>query len=63
MYFSYHNKAKQLIKQGHLIDFFFANKYNSISPALVLVFDNHIPMPIREHKWQEYLNIIKNVNE
>ena len=38
-----------------------AKKYNHIKPALVLVFDNHIPMPIREHKWEEYLNFIKEI--
>lgn len=63
MYYSYHNEAKKLIKEGHLIDFYFAKKYNYIKPALVLVFDNHIPMPIREHKWQEYLIYIKNTQD
>ena len=61
MYYSYHNEAKKLIREGHLTDFFFAKKYNHIKPALVLVFDNHIPMPIREYKWEEYLTFIKEI--
>lgn len=32
--------------------------WNGISPALVLYFDNNRPMPIREHKWDEYWGLI-----
>lgn len=32
--------------------------YNGISPALVLYFDNAPPMPVREHKWEEYFKLI-----
>lgn len=55
MYYNYHAKAKQLINDGHLIKMEIVDKWNSIAPALVLFFDNHRPMPIRKHKWNEYL--------
>lgn len=55
MYYNYHAKAKQLIKDGHLVKMEIANKWNAISPALVLYFDNHDPMPIRQYRWDEYL--------
>lgn len=57
-YFNYHAKAKKLISDGHLIKFEIVPKWNSISPALVLYFDNNKPMPIREYKFDEYLKLI-----
>lgn len=59
MYYNYHARAKQLINEGHLIKSEIVDKWNSIEPALVLYFDNHKPMPIRKHKWDEYLTFIK----
>lgn len=56
MYYNYHAKAKQLIADGHLINMEITEKWNSIAPALVLYFDNHKPMPIRQYRWDEYLN-------
>ena len=38
MYYSYHNKAKQLINTNHLVGFEIVDKWNNISPALVLFF-------------------------
>lgn len=58
-YFNYHAKAKNLIATGHLIKFEILNKWNSISPALVLYFDNEKPMPIKEYRWDEYWGLIK----
>lgn len=55
-YYNYHTKAKQLIAEGHLVKTEIVERWNSISPALVLYFDNHRPMPIREYRWDEYLN-------
>lgn len=59
-YFNYHAKAKQLIHEGHLVRFEIVNKWNTISPAMVLYFDNHKPMPIREYRWDEYWKIIND---
>lgn len=58
MYFNYHGKAKKLIKEGHLIEYQIVEKWNHISPALVLYFDNHQPIPIRKERWDEYFFII-----
>ena len=54
MYYNYHAKIKNLIKTNHLTGYKFVEKYHNISPALVLIFDCHTPMPIRKHKWEEY---------
>lgn len=54
-YYNYHAKAKRLINEGHLVNMEIVKQWNNISPALVLYFDNHRPMPIREYRWDEYL--------
>lgn len=58
-YFNYHAKAKKLISDGHLVKFEIVPKWNSISPALVLYFDNNKPMPIREYRFDEYLELLQ----
>lgn len=57
--YPYHNKIKQRIKNGELIDHYFTNNYPKIGKALVLVF-NSPPFlrPIRPHKWGEYKEVI-----
>ena len=55
MYYNYHARAKRLISDGHLTKMEIVSKWNKISPALVLYFDNHEPMPIRQYRWDEYL--------
>lgn len=67
-YFNYHATAKRLIAEGKLQGYYFTEKYRTISPALVLLFDdyNHPVMPIREYRWEEYLPILtkdKQINE
>lgn len=61
-YFNYHATAKNLIKNGKLTGFCFAENYNGIKPALILFFDSekHPIMPIRMERWEEYLPIIDN---
>ena len=54
-YFNYHAKAKQLIAEGHLLKMEIVERWNAIAPALVLYFNNHKPMPIRQYRWDEYL--------
>lgn len=60
-YFNYHAKAQNLIKSGHLLRFEFVEKWGKIAPALVLYFDNNRPMPIREHKFDEYMELLHNI--
>ena len=57
-YFNYHAKAQKLIKEGHLLRFEVVPRWGNIAPALVLFFDNNRPVPIREHKFAEYIEII-----
>lgn len=59
-YFNYHAKAKKLIEEGHCIGADFVESWNNISPALVLYFDNSPPMPIREHRFEEYITLLKS---
>ncbi len=63
-YFSYHATAKKLIREGKLRSYFFTERYRSVSPALVLLFDDlkHPVMPIREHHWEEYMRIISELS-
>ena len=61
MYFNYHAKIKNLILNGHLTKYKIVEKWNNISPALVLFFDNNKPMPIRIHKWEEYFTLFASV--
>lgn len=59
MYYNYHAQAKKLIDQGYLTKFEILERWNNISPALVLYFSNHKPMPIRQEKWEDYFKLIK----
>ena len=62
MYFNYHAKAKKLVEMGDLVEYKIVEKYNNISPALVLIFKSSRPMPIRQHRWQEYFDLFKKLN-
>lgn len=69
-YFNYHAKAQNLIKTGHCIKAEVVEQHNNISPALMLYYDNHPPIPIRQDKWLFYFELldkhnieIKNCNE
>ena len=59
-YFSYHATAKHLIAAGKLSRWYFTEYYRGISPALVLHFDDvsHPVMPIRAHRFAEYLPLL-----
>lgn len=60
-YFNYHAKVKQKIKDGKLVTYKIVDRYNSIAPAMVLYFSEGRPMPIREHKWNEYFELISKI--
>ena len=62
-YYNYHATAKRLIKEGKLIGYYFTTQYKNISPALVLLFDDekHPIMPIREHRFDEYLPLLTSI--
>lgn len=61
-YFNYHAKAQNLIKNGHCVKAELVDKHNEINPALVLYFDNHIPMPIRAHMFFVYFALLTSNN-
>ena len=63
MYYNYHAQIKRLINNGKLIKYEVVENWNNISPALILYFYNHKPMPIRKEKWQEYFDLIKKYYE
>lgn len=56
-YFNYHATAHKLIADGKLLHWHIVDNYNGIEPALVLEFADikHPVMPIRQHRWAEYL--------
>ena len=54
------HKIKQRIRNGELIDWFYTETYPRIGTALVLVFSTEPHRrPIRPHRWQEYLPLLK----
>lgn len=61
-YYSYHATAKRLIREGHLEKYEIVDDWNGIKPALVLHFDNHRPMPVRDSKWDEYWGLLNMIN-
>lgn len=65
MYYNYHSVVKKLIREGKLVDWYYTERHNRISPALVLVFDDfkHPFMPIREDRWYEYEQLISSLND
>lgn len=62
MYYNYHAKIKKLISAGELKGAKIFDEWNKISPALVLFFASHPPMPVRIHKWQEYILMLEKLN-
>jgi len=57
--YSYHNRIKQRIRSGELIDHYFTDSYPGIGMALVLVFKTEpFLRPIRQHRWEEYQTFI-----
>jgi hypothetical protein len=59
-YYNYHATARQLLADGKLVRWYYTEKHNRVSPALVLVFDDaaHPVMPIREYRWPEYIPLL-----
>ena len=58
-YYNYHAVAMNLIRSGHCIKAELKEKQNHISPALLLFFDNHKPMPIRQESFGKYFELLK----
>ena len=58
VYFKYHAKVRKLIEQGQAMEYEFLEEYHKISPCLLIYFKDSPPMPIREHKFNEYLFLL-----
>lgn len=57
--YPYHNKIKQRIRSGELVDHYFTDDYPRIGEALVLVFETApVFQPIRPHRWPEYIGLL-----
>ena len=61
-YFNYHAKAKRLIENENCISASVFSNYRNIRPALVLYFENNIPIPIRDYMWKDYFPLLKQHN-
>ena len=62
MYFDYHRVAKKLIREGRLTEIRRVERWGKISPAFVLFFVGHRPMPIREERMPEYAALIEEIS-
>lgn len=58
MFFNYHSKVKKVIDQDQITKIEILDEYHNISPCMLIHFKNNPPMPIREHKWDEYIAYI-----
>lgn len=57
--YPYHNRIRQRINNGELVDHYFTDNYPRIGEALVLVFSTApFLRPVRPHRWPEYVNIL-----
>lgn len=58
-YYGYHQRIKQRISAGELVDHYFTDHYPGIGEALVLVFSTPpFLRPIRPHRWADYVDIL-----
>lgn len=58
-YYGYHQRIKQRISAGELVDHYFTDNYPGIGEALVLVFSTPpFLRPIRPHRWEDYVDIL-----
>lgn len=62
--YPYHNRIRQRISNGELVDHYFTDSYPRIGEALVLVF-NTAPFlrPVHPHRWAEYVGIVPGLEK
>lgn len=61
MYYNYHQIIKNKIKAGLLCHYEYLESYHNIRPALVLYFKDDTHYPIREYRWHEYYQYLKDL--
>lgn len=60
--YTYHNRIRQRIRNGELTGWHFTDNYPHIGQALVLKFSTYPHVrPIRPHRWEEYMELLKEV--
>ncbi len=60
--YPYHNKIKQRIKNGELVDYEFVDNYKNIGECLLLFFNTEpYVRPIRPYKYNEYTMLISEI--
>ncbi len=59
--YPYHNKIKQRIRAGELLDYTFVKDYPRIGECLLLSFSTvpHL-RPVRPYRYREYKDILEN---
>lgn len=61
--YPYHNRIKQRIKSGELVDYEFVDDYPGIGEALVLYFStNPYKQPVRPQKYEIYVDVLAKWN-
>ena len=58
MYFNYHAKVKNLIKNGEATSYEILESCHNISLCLLIYFKNNRPMPIRLNHFDEYIKLL-----
>ena len=58
MYFNYHSKLKKIISEDKITKIEILDEYHGIKPAMIIYFEKHCPMPIREHMWDDYIKLL-----
>jgi len=62
--YPYHNKIKQRIQNNELERFEYVEKYKAITPCLLLYFSTDPKVrPIREHRFNEYDEILNKLEK
>jgi hypothetical protein len=57
--YPYHNKIKQRIRNRELVSYEYVDVYKKISPCLLMYFNTDPKIrPIRNHKFQEYQQLL-----
>ena len=60
--YPYHNRIKQRMTNGEFIRYEYVDKYNGISPCLLLYFSTEPNIrPIREHRFDAYEEMFKKI--
>ena len=62
--YPYHNKIKARIANNELVRYEYVEKYKTIIPCMLLHFNTEpFIRPIREHRFEEYENIFKEMSK